>query len=38
MRFASALLSRAAPLHLGQDAEEILHVVPDFVGDHIGLR
>src|SRR5262249_3621081 len=25
-------------LHLRQDAEEILHVMPDLVGDHIGLR
>ena len=27
-----------ALLHLGEDAEQILHVMPDLVGDHVGLR
>src|ERR1041385_1033016 len=25
-------------LHLGQDAEQVLHMVADLVGDHVGLR
>ena len=38
------LASRLAPaallrlLHLGQDAEQVLHVMADLVRDHIGLR
>ena len=38
-RFASVLVTgRRCALHLGQDAELVLHVMADLVRDHIGLR
>ena len=40
MRLASALLpaARCSLLRLGQDAEQVLHVMADLVRDHVGLR